>query len=175
MGQYDYERFTREIYRDNMDKKALIIDVRGKVGGRIHDQLLTLLMKKQYATSTSRRLRYQHNPEPFRVWDRPSIVLVDERSFSDGEIFPIIYKELKLGKVVGIPSSGAVIGTWEYELIDGSSMRLPGSGWYKMDGTNMEGTGAMPDIIVENSPNDIIAERDPQLVRAIEEIIDELK
>ena len=44
-----------------------------------------------------------------------------------------------------------------------------------MDGTNMEGTGAMPDIIVENSPNDIIAERDPQLVRAIEEIIDELK
>jgi len=175
MGQSDYERFTRELYRDNLDKKALIIDVRGNVGGRIHDQLLTLLMKKQYATSTSRRLRYQHNPEPFRVWDRPSIVLVDERSFSDGEIFPIIYKELKLGKVVGIPSSGAVIGTWEYELIDGSSMRLPGSGWYKMDGTNMEGTGAMPDIIVENSPNDIIAERDPQLVRAIEEIIDELK
>ncbi|HPN41500.1 MAG TPA: S41 family peptidase [Candidatus Cloacimonadota bacterium] len=175
MGQRDYENFTRELYRDNLDKKALIIDVRGNVGGRIHDQLLTLLMKKQYATSTSRRLRYQHSPEPFRVWDRPSIVLVDERSFSDGEIFPIIYKELKLGKVVGIPSSGAVIGTWEYELIDGSSMRLPGSGWYKMDGTNMEGTGAMPDIIVENTPNDVISDRDPQLLRAIEEIILELK
>lgn len=175
MGQRDYENFTRELYRDNLDKQALIIDVRGNVGGRIHDQLLTLLMKKQYATSTSRRLRYQHNPEPFRVWDRPSIVLVDERSFSDGEIFPIIYKELKLGKVVGIPSSGAVIGTWEYELIDGSSMRLPGSGWYKLDGTNMEGSGAMPDIIVDNTPNDIIADRDPQLLRAIEEILKEIK
>jgi len=175
MGQRDYENFTRELYRDNMDKEALIIDVRGNVGGRIHDQLVTLLMKKQYATSTSRRLRYQSNPEPLRVWDRPSIVLVDERSFSDGEIFPIIYQELKLGKVVGIPSSGAVIGTWEYELIDGSSMRLPGSGWYKMDGTNMEGTGAMPDIIVENSPNDVIADRDQQLLRAIEEILPQLK
>ncbi len=102
-------------------------------------------------------------------------MLVDENSFSDGEIFPIIYKELNLGKVVGMPSSGAVIGTWEYELIDGSSMRMPGSGWYKLDGTNMEGTGAMPDIIVENTPNDIIAGRDPQLLRAIEEILREIE
>jgi len=67
-----------------------------------------------------------------------------------------------------------VIGTWEYELVDGSSMRLPGSGWYKMDGTNMEGTGAMPDIIIQHTPNDIIADRDPQLQRAIEEILKEI-
>ncbi|MDP2172297.1 MAG: S41 family peptidase [Candidatus Cloacimonadaceae bacterium] len=112
---------------------------------------------------------------PSASGNRPSIVLVDERSFSDGEIFPILYQELKLGKVVGIPSSGAVIGTWEYQLLDGSSMRMPGSGWYKLDGTNMEGSGAIPDIIVENSPNDIISERDNQLIRAIEEIIRDLK
>lgn len=174
MGSRDYENFTRELYRDNADKQALIIDVRGNTGGRIHDQLLTLLMKKKYGYSTSRRFLYTESPEPFRVWDRPSIVLVDERSFSDGEIFPIIYQELKLGKVVGIPSSGAVIGTWQYDLLDGSSMRLPGSGWYKLDGTNMEGSGAMPDIIVENTPNDVIADRDPQLQRAIEEILKEL-
>jgi C-terminal processing protease CtpA/Prc/Tol biopolymer transport system component len=175
MGNADYENFTRELYRDNADKKALIIDVRGNVGGRIHDLLLTLLMKRKYAFSTSRRYQYEQSPEPWRVWDRPTIVLVDENSFSDGEIFPIIYKELNLGKVVGMPSSGAVIGTWEYELIDGSSMRMPGSGWYKLDGTNMEGTGAMPDIIVENTPNDIIAGRDPQLLRAIEEILREIE
>lgn len=174
MGYEDYDRFTEELYRDNADKQALIIDVRGNVGGRIHDMLITLLTKKKYALSTSRRFSYEATYEPWRVWDRPTIVLVDENSFSDGEIFPIVYKELNLGKVVGMPSSGAVIGTWEYELIDGSSMRMPGSGWYKMDGTNMEGTGAMPDIIVENTPEDIISGRDPQLLRAIEEILTEI-
>lgn len=175
MGSEDYDNFTRDLYRDNADKQALIIDVRGNVGGRIHDMLITLLMKKKYAISTSRRFKYEATYEPWRVWDRPTIVLVDENSFSDGEIFPIVYKEMNLGKVVGMPSSGAVIGTWEYELIDGSSMRLPGSGWYKLDGTNMEGTGAMPDILVENTPEDIIAGRDPQLLRAIEEIMAELE
>jgi hypothetical protein len=46
--------------------------------------------------------------------------------------FPTVYKELKLGKVVGYPSSGAVIGTSPYYLIDGSEMRMPGSGWFKL-------------------------------------------
>ncbi|KAF5027912.1 hypothetical protein DSECCO2_664630 [anaerobic digester metagenome] len=80
-----------------------------------------------------------------------------------------------MGKVVGYPSSGAVIGTWEYSLIDGSSMRMPGSGWYKMDGTNMEGTGAMPDIIVENTLNDLLQNKDAQLERAVKELLKELQ
>jgi tricorn protease len=174
MGTENYDQFTKELYTDNVDKKALIIDVRGNVGGRIHDQLISILIKKHYAYTTSRRRTYQPRPEPYSAWDKPSIVLVDEHSFSDGEIFPIVYQQLKLGKVVGYPSSGAVIGTWEYSLVDGSSMRLPGSGWYKMDGTNMEGTGAMPDIIIQHTPNDTIADRDPQLQRAIEEILKEI-
>ncbi|MFA7546138.1 MAG: S41 family peptidase [Candidatus Cloacimonadaceae bacterium] len=175
MGYSDYENFTRDLYRDNMDKKALIIDVRGNTGGYVHDSIISLLQKKQYAFSTSRRWRPEPMREPSRVWDRPSIVLVDQHSFSDGEIFPIVYKELKLGKVVGYPSSGAVIGTTEYKLIDGSTMRLPRSGWYRMDGTNMEGNGAVPDIIVENTPNDIIEDYDPQLQRAIDEIMADLE
>jgi tricorn protease len=175
MGNRDYDSFYREVFRDNADKEALIIDVRGNYGGHVHDQLISLLSKRPYGYSTSRRYSGEMYTEPRRAWMKPTIVLVDENSFSDGEIFPIVYQELKLGKVVGYPSSGAVIGTWEYDLIDGSSMRMPGSGWYKLDGTNMEGSGAMPDIIVENSPEDIIAGRDKQLQRAVEEILEELK
>ncbi len=174
MGSEDWSNFYRDLFRDNFDKEALIIDVRGNVGGRIHDQIISLLQKQQYGFSSSRRWNKQPAPEPGRMWGKPSIVLVDEHSFSDGEIFPIVYQELKLGKVVGYPSSGAVIGTWQYDLIDGSSMRMPGSGWYKLDGTNMEGTGAKPDIIVELSPNDLIADRDLQLQRAVQEILNEL-
>ncbi|HNX37447.1 MAG TPA: S41 family peptidase [Candidatus Cloacimonadota bacterium] len=174
MGIADWNNFYRELFRDNTDKEALIIDVRGNSGGRIHDQIISLLLKRPYALSSSRRYSKDPAPEPSEMWAKPSIVLVDEHSFSDGEIFPIVYQQLKLGKVVGYPSSGAVIGTWEFELIDGSSMRMPGSGWYKLDGTNMEGTGAKPDIIVELTPNDIAADRDPQLVRAVSELMQEL-
>ncbi len=175
MGNRDYDNFVRDLFRDNADKEALIIDVRGNTGGHIHDQIITLLSKTPYAWSTSRRYTGERNQEPRRAWTRPSIVLVDEGSFSDGEIFPTVYQQLKLGKVIGVPSSGSVIGTWEYELMDGSSMRMPGSGWYRMDGTNMEGNGVMPDIIVEISPEDEIAGRDPQLQRAIAEIMKELR
>jgi C-terminal processing protease CtpA/Prc/tricorn protease-like protein len=175
MGGSDWSKFYAELFRDNFDKEALVIDVRGNYGGHIHDQIISLLQKKRYAYSTSRNLSRVQRAEPRRAWDKPSIVLVNEDSFSDGEIFPMVYQELKLGKVVGIPSSGAVIGTWQYNLMDGSSMRLPGSGWYKLDGTNMEGTGAQPDIVVENLPEDVIAERDPQLERAVKELLKELK
>jgi len=175
MGNSDWSNFYTELFRDNYDKEALVIDVRGNVGGHIHDQIISLLQKKRYAYSTSRRNNHIMRTEPRRAWDKPSIVLVNNESFSDGEIFPMVYQELKLGKVVGTPSSGAVIGTWQYYLLDGSSMRMPGSGWYKLDGTNMEGTGAKPDIVVEKLPEDIINERDPQLERAVSELLKELK
>lgn len=174
MGNQDYENFRREVFRDNADKEALIIDVRGNSGGHIHDKLISMLNQRYYAYSTSRRYSGKLNPEPRGIWAKPTILLVDEHSFSDGEIFPTVYKELKLGKIVGQPTSGSVIGTWEFRLLDGSSMRLPGSGWYRLDGTNMEGNGVQPDILVENKPEDIIAGKDAQLLLAIEEILKEL-
>ncbi len=175
MGAPDWTQFYTELFRDNYDKEALVIDVRGNTGGHIHDQIISLLQKKRYAYSRSRGLSMMQRLEPRRAWDKPTIVLVNEDSFSDGEIFPTIYQELKLGKVVGTPSSGAVIGTWHYYLLDGSSMRMPGTGWYKLDGSNMEGSGARPDIVIENLPEDTIAERDPQLERAVKELLKELK
>lgn len=174
MGEDDWSRFYSELFRDNYDKEALVIDVRGNTGGHIHDQIISLLQKKRYAFSRSRNQGQTLRYEPRRSWDKPSIVLVDEQSFSDGEIFPTIYQELKLGKVVGTPSSGAVIGTWHYYLMDGSSMRMPGTGWFKLDGTNMEGTGAIPDILVDNTPEDRIAGKDNQLIRAVQELLSEL-
>jgi len=175
MGNGDWEKFYTELFRDNYDKKALVIDVRGNSGGHIHDQIISLLQKKRYALSRSRGQSLTMRYEPRRSWDKPTIVLVDDKSFSDGEIFPTIYQELKLGKVVGVPSSGSVIGTWQYDLMDGSSMRLPGTGWYKLDGTNMEGNGTQPDIVIKNLPEDRIAGQDKQLERAVQELLSELK
>lgn len=175
MGTENYDNFYHDFFRDNNDKQAMILDFRGNRGGRVHEDIISLLTKKNFGYTLSRTYGPELRPEPRFGITVPTIVLVDENSFSDGEIFPIVYQELKLGKVIGYPSSGAVIGTRERTLLDGSRMRMPGTGWFKIDGTNMEGTGARPDIIVEHSLNDIVANNDKQLSRAIKEILRELK
>src|SRR5207253_7534427 len=95
----------------------------------------------------------------------PKVVLQNWRSASNAEMFPAGFRALGLGKVVGTPTMGAVIGTGSYSLIDGSSVRTPGVGVYLADPkkTNMENYGVQPDLRVDNSPEDNLAGRDRQL------------
>jgi tricorn protease len=83
---------------------------------------------------------------------------------------------LGLGKVVGTPTMGAVIGTGSYSLIDGSTVRTPGVGVFLADAkhTNMENYGVQPDMLVENRPEDTVAGRDRQLEAAVEELMKQL-
>ena len=69
----------------------------------------------------------------------------------------------------------AVIGTRDITLSDGTSWRLPSTGFFNVDGTNQEHNGCMPDISVDISPADLLAGRDPQMDKAIEVLLDQLK
>jgi len=91
-------------------------------------------------------------------------------------MFPAGFRALGLGKVIGTPTMGAVIGTGSYSLIDGSTVRTPGVGVYLADSkrTNMENYGVQPDIRVDNSPEDSLAGRDRQLETAVEELMRQL-
>ena len=82
-----------------------------------------------------------------------------------------------MGKVIGTPTMGAVIGTGSYSLIDGSTIRTPGVGVYLSDDarTNLENLGVKPDILVENSPEDNLAGRDRQLEAGVTEVMKSLK
>ncbi len=175
MGYTSYNKFVQDIFARNYDKKALIIDIRNNPGGWIHDLLVELLTKKTYAYTTYRTFNARKQKFPPNTWEKPIILLINENSFSDAEIFPILFKQLNLGKVVGMPTCGAVIGTGHIEFMDGSSMRMPGTGWYTAEDINMEGTGAEPDILVDQTPEEKIADDDVQLKRAIEELKKELK
>ncbi|MCF7920933.1 MAG: DNA primase [Candidatus Cloacimonetes bacterium] len=175
MDDRSFKKFEDELFGRNFDKDALIIDIRFNGGGHIHDSLLETLTKKQYGWSTSRYADAVKYPTPTDIWDKPIVLLIDEDSFSDAEIFPILFKNLKLGKVIGMPTSGSVIGTGHIDFMDGSSMRMPSSGWYELDYTNMEGTGATPDILVPMTPEDYIQDNDLQLKRAVEELFKEIK
>jgi tricorn protease len=105
------------------------------------------------------------------------VVLQNWRSASNAEMFPAGFRALGLGKVVGVPTMGAVIGTGSYSLIDGSTVRTPGVGVYLADKnrTNMENFGVPPDIFVDNKPEDVLAGRDPQLETAVQELLKQLR
>ena len=105
-------------------------------------------------------------------------VLQNERSASDAEMFPDGFRALGLGKVIGMPTMGAVIGTGAFGLLDGSQIRTPGAGVYTVRGgtlENMENYGVQPDITVDNGPADFLSGHDRQIEKAIEVLKAELK
>jgi tricorn protease len=103
-----------------------------------------------------------------RKWTKPLVLLINNRSYSDAEIFPNAFKTLNLGKVVGQPTAGCVIGTNSARLIDGSIFRVPHVGVWTTKGVNMEKEGVAPDIFVEPHPDQLAKGIDVQLDKAVD-------
>jgi tricorn protease len=101
-------------------------------------------------------------------------LLINNYSASNSEIFAEGFRKLGLGKIIGEPTAGAVIGTSSYQLIDGTGMRRPSWGAYSAEMEDTEIYPRRPDIFVENLPDDFMNGKDPQLVRAVDELLKEL-
>jgi tricorn protease len=158
---------------ENQDKQALIIDERFNGGGGIDQELLQILGQRK-AYQTTRTRDSVEITRPAKAFFGPMVVLQNERSASDAEMFPAGFRSLGLGKIVGVPTMGAVIGTGSFTLMDGSVLRTPGSG-VSAEGINMENYGVPPDVLVDNSPSDFLSHHDRQVEKAIEVIKGELK
>ena len=150
----------------NRTKKALVIDQRFNGGGGIDQELLAILAGRQYQYTVGRDAGFQQ-PRPQNFYG-PMVVMQNERSASDAEMFPAGFQALGLGKVVGVTTMGAVIGTGSYTLLNGAAIRTPGSGVWTVKGQNMENYGVPPDIYVDNTPADFAKGRDAQIEKAIE-------
>jgi len=156
----------------NRTKKALVIDQRFNGGGGIEQELLAILSGRQYQYTMGRDAGFRQ-PRPANFYG-PMVVMQNERSGSNAEMFPAGFRELGLGKVVGVPTAAAVIGTGSYSLLDGSTIRTPGTGVWTVDGENMENWGVPPDVYVDNLPGDFLKGRDAQLEKAVEVLRQEL-
>jgi tricorn protease len=169
MDTRSLRKFEKEL-REFRHKDALVIDQRFNGGGNIEQELLAILVQRQYQVWQPRGS--EPTARPFAGFFGPKVVLQNWRSASNAEMFPAGFRALGLGKVIGTPTMGAVIGTGNYTLIDGSTVRTPGVGVYLADParTNMENGGVQPDIFVANSPEDRLAGRDRQLEAAVHEL-----
>jgi tricorn protease len=173
MDQPSLRRFEKEL-RENRHKEALVIDQRFNGGGNIEQELLAILVQRPYQVWQPRGT--EPTDRPFRGYFGPKVVLQNWRSASNAEMFPAGFRALGLGKLVGTPTMGAVIGTGSYSLIDGSTIRTPQVGVFLGDSsrTNMENYGVQPDIFVDNTPEDNLAGRDRQLEVAVAELMKQL-
>jgi tricorn protease len=173
MNPPSLRKFEKEL-REYRNKEAMIIDQRWNGGGNIEQELLAILVQRQYQIWQPRGT--EATGRPFAGFFGPKVVLQNWRSASNAEMFPAGFRALGLGKVIGTPTMGAVIGTGSYSLIDGSTVRTPGVGVYLADAkhTNMENYGVQPDLMVDNRPEDTLAGRDRQLEAAIEELMKQL-
>lgn len=189
MNWTSFERFERDLMAAGYGKEGIVIDVRYNGGGWTTDYLMEVLNVKQYAYTIprgaiddihgDRKAFKNHFPFserlPLSVWTKPTIAMSNQNSYSNAEIFSHAYKALGLGKLVGRPTFGAVISTGAYPLVDGSIVRMPYRGWWVKDtDDNMEGIPAQPDIEVFNPPAYKAKGVDPQLQRAVQELLTEL-
>ena len=166
-------KFQRDLTA-NLDKKALIIDQRFNGGGGIDQELLAILNQRNKYESYQGRDSIPLT-RPSQSFFGPMAVLQNERSASDAEMFPEGFRALGLGKIVGVTTMGAVIGTGAYTLLDGSTLRTPSFGVFGAKGQNLESYGVPPDIWIDNGPADFITGHDRQVEKAVEVLTGEIK
>jgi len=182
MGEGSMARFESELFSVAEGKDALVIDVRYNGGGWTTDFLLAMLQVKRHAVTFPRDggPGYPQGRLPLYSWVKPIIVLCNEHSFSNAEIFSHAIKTLGRGTLVGVPTPGGVISTGWHGLLDGSGFRVPLRGWYtgtdpiRNSHRNMEGNGALPNIFVPMFPGQMAMGDDVQLSVAVKELLEQL-
>ncbi len=171
MDMASFQKFEEELYSIAAGKDGLVIDVRENGGGSTTDHLLTALTQPVHAITVPRGggQGYPQDRKVYTTWSKPIVVLCNQNSFSNAEIFSHAIKTLKRGQLVGVPTAGGVISAGGTAIMDVGFLRLPTRGWYGIsDGQDMELHGAVPDLIVWPQPGDLPSGKDVQLSKAVE-------
>jgi tricorn protease len=169
-----YTYFKRYFYPQSY-KDAVIIDERFNGGGSVADYYIDVLQKKLIAYWV---MRYGADMKtPSASIQGPKVMIADETAGSGGDLLPWMFRRFQLGPIVGTRTWGGLIGILGFpELMDGGVITAPNLAfWDPEKGWTVENEGVPPDIEVEQSPADVIAGRDPQLERAIQIVMEELK
>jgi tricorn protease len=175
MGSGGLNEFVKYFY-PQLDKKALIIDDRGNGGGNVSPQILERLARKPVFFDLPRNITIPRSDPEMALG--PKVLLIDQYSASDGDIFPYRFRANKLGTIIGHRSWGGVVGIrGSLPFVDGGFLNRPEFASFDVDGKTwpLEGHGLDPDIEVLNNPADEYKGKDDQLDKAIEVILNDLK
>ena len=175
-GQPGYSSFNR-YYFSQQDKKGVVVDERFNGGGSAADYIIDVLQRDfdGYFNNVAGD-RYPFTSPAAGIWG-PKVMIINEMAGSGGDLMPYMFKRRKIGLLVGKRTWGGLVHTADTPpFIDGGSMIAPRGGFFARDNKwAVENEGVAPDIDVENWPKDVVAGRDPQLERAVQEAMRMLK
>jgi tricorn protease len=167
-GIYEFLKW----YYPQIRKEGLVVDVRSNGGGNVSQWIIERLDTKLLGTRFGFSSEYPAT-YPYSVFHGHMAALINETSASDGDIFPARFKKAGLGPLIGKRTWGGVVGiSGRGPLLDGGNVFVPQQATNDVDGSYIiEGEGVSPDIEVENDPLSVAAGRDPQLERAVKEVL----
>jgi tricorn protease len=171
-GGPGYTYFNR-YYFAQQDKKGAVIDERNNGGGSAADYMVDIMARELHGYFNSRANDRRPFTTPMAgIWG-PKVMLINERAGSGGDLLPYLFNKMKIGPLIGTKTWGGLVGTWDTPpFVDGGRMVAPRGGFYDINGEwAVEGVGISPDIPVEQTPKDVIAGKDPQLEKAVQEAL----
>jgi len=176
MSEGALQRLYLDLDADNRGKEGVVIDVRNNNGGFVNAYALDVLSRRGYLMMTPRGLPTAPARSVLgqRSLELPTVLVTNQHSLSDAEDFTEGYRTLRLGKVVGEPTSGWIIYTGSATLVDGSSMRMPSTRITSLDGTNMELNPRKVDVPVTRPIGESLLNKDSQLDVAVRELLQQL-
>jgi Tol biopolymer transport system component len=176
MGYDSFLRLIAELDADNMSREGIVFDIRNNNGGFVNAYALDILSRQHYLEMTFRGWP-KGNARTIlgqRALERPTVLVTNQHSISEEEDFSEGYRAMKLGEIVGEPTSGWIIYTSNVDMIDGSSVRLPFITITTADGEPMEMRPRPVDHEVRRPLGEDSAGKDTQLRKAVEVLLGRL-
>ncbi len=170
MKAEDLRDLEVEVYRASLESEGIVLDLRDNAGGRVADELLAMFCQPVHTFTIPRGgpRGYPADRRAMTAWEGPMVVLCNENTFSNAEIFCHAFKGLDRGPLVGQPTNGGVISAVSVTIPEVGRLQVPFRGWYEIEtGKDLELNGAVPDVLVEMGPADQLAGEDPQLEEAM--------
>lgn len=155
-------------------KEAIIIDERFNGGGQVADYYIDIL---RHPFICYWAMRYGADLKtPSASIQGPKVMLINETAGSGGDLLPWMFRKLNMGKLIGKRTWGGLVGTLGFPvLMDGGYVTAPNLAIWTEDGWVVENEGVPPDIEVNQTPKKVIEGKDPQLEKAIQVVMEELK
>jgi len=167
--------FTRG-YWSQTDKDAVIVDERWNGGGYIQPWFVDTLARKIKAGIQNRNAK--EDGQDAVAIEGPKAMLINGYAGSGGDFFPWMFRHLNVGPLIGSRTWGGLVGiSGGAPLLDGGSVTAPEFSIYNRETMEIiaENQGIAPDIDVDARPDLIAQGRDPQLEKAVEYLLDQLK
>jgi tricorn protease len=173
MGEGSLAQFYVDLDVQNQSKDGVVVDIRNNNGGFINPYVIDVLSRRGYLNMKERGLWTvpARNALGQRALERPTILVTNQHSLSDAEDLTEGYRSLKLGKVVGEPTAGWIIFTWNANTFDGTTVRLPRQLITGNDGKDMEMNPRPVDVPVTRPIGESLTGKDSQLDTAVRELL----